>query len=122
MGVTGVLNGAKIICAFLFVAVVAAFASAADWVALGPDGGDARSLAMDPSDPSHIFLGTSAGELFVSQDGGASWARLAHIGSGNDLVVDQIEIDPTNSAVMYAGVWSIEGNGGGVWKSSDHGK
>ena len=36
------------------------------WIALGPEGGDVRSLAHDPHDPSRIFLGTSAGELYLS--------------------------------------------------------
>ena len=106
----------------MVVVVAAAVSFASEWVALGPDGGDARSLAVDPANPNHIFLGTSAGEVFVSQDGGGSWARWSHIGTGYDLVVDHVEIDPTDTAVMYAGVWSIESNGGGVYKSSDHGK
>ncbi len=40
------------------------------WQVVGPDGGDARSLAYDARNPDHMLLGTSTGQLFVSNDGG----------------------------------------------------
>ena len=49
---------------------------AGQWTALGPDGGDVRSLAFDPQNPDHIYLGTSTGTLFLSSDGdttGRAW-------------------------------------------------
>src|SRR5437660_7880623 len=49
---------------------------AAQWTSLGPEGGDVRSLASDPGNPDRIFLGTSTGVLFVSQDGGHSGIAL----------------------------------------------
>src|SRR5664280_1066215 len=61
---------------------------ASDWRLIGPEGGDVRSLAYDPADPNHILLGTSAGQLFVSQDGGNSWTPFAHLGDGDDYVLD----------------------------------
>ena len=67
-----------------------------DWQLIGPDGGNVRSLAYDPSDPNRILLGTSAGQVFISQDGGDSWAPFAHLGTGDDLVIDHIVFDPTN--------------------------
>jgi photosystem II stability/assembly factor-like uncharacterized protein len=94
----------------------------ADWVPLGPDGGDARSLTFDPSNPDRIFLGTSAGELFLSTNGGKTWSRFAHLGAGYDYVLDSVAIDPTDSRIMYAGAWSVENNGGDVFKSNDGGK
>ena len=97
-------------------------AFAAQWTHLGPDGGDARSLAYDPSNPDRLYLGTSAGELFVSNDDGANWARLAHLGQGFDYVLDNIVVDPVNSSILYVGAWSVEGNGGDVFKSKDRGQ
>ena len=55
------------------------FSFASDWQLIGPEGGNVRSLAYDPSDPNRILLGTSAGQLFISQDGGNSWAFFAHL-------------------------------------------
>lgn len=97
-------------------------APAAQWTSLGPDGGDARSLAFDPSNPDRIYLGTSAGELFVSADAGKTWARLAHLGSGQDYVLDDVVVDPSNPSVVYVAAWSVETKGGDVFKSTDSGK
>ena len=58
---------------------------AGQWTSLGPDGGDVRSLNFDPKNPDRIYLGTSTGTLFLSNDGGHSWSRLAHLG-GDDNV------------------------------------
>lgn len=92
----------------------------APWPAIGPDGGDARSLAVDPADPDHIFLGTSAGELFASHDGGATWSRLAHLGGGDDYVLDHILIAP--SGTIYVGAWSADDNYGDIFRSDDGGE
>ena len=47
---------------------------AGQWTPLGPEGGDVRSLSYDQHNPERIFLGTSSGQLFVSNDGGANWS------------------------------------------------
>src|ERR1700729_3649799 len=78
---------------------------AGQWTALGPDGGDVRSLAYDPQNPDHIFLGTSTGTLFSSTDGGKNWARFAHLGSGDDYVIDHLAIDPQSPNKMFAAAW-----------------
>src|ERR1700687_3670495 len=70
--------------------------AAGPWQALGPDGGDARSLAYDAHNPDHILLGTSTGQMFVSNDGGHNWSRLARLG-GDDYVLDHISIDPQDA-------------------------
>ena len=92
------------------------------WVLLGPEGGDARSLAFDPHDSSRILLGTSAGELYQSTDGGRQWSRFAHLGGGNDYVLDHVIFDPRNSKVIYAAGWSVENNGGDLYVTRDGGR
>ena len=57
----------------------------AQWIPLGPDGGDVRSLTYDPKNPDRIFLGTSAGQLYLSTNGGANWARFAQFGADGGL-------------------------------------
>jgi len=101
----------------------ASAAWAGQWTALGPDGGDVRSLAYDPQNPDHIFLGTSTGTLFSSTDGGHSWLRFAHLGSGDDYVIDHLAIDPQSSSKMYAAAWSVENQqSGDLFHSDDAGK
>src|SRR5580693_9902527 len=96
---------------------------AEQWKVLGPDGGDARSLAYDPRNFDHIFLGTGTGTLFESLDGGHSWSRFAHLGSGNDYVLDHIVIDPQAPDVMFVSAWSVEDTkAGDVFRSRDGGK
>jgi photosystem II stability/assembly factor-like uncharacterized protein len=91
------------------------------WVSLGPYGGDVRSLAFDPRNPDRIFLGTSAGQLYVSSDSGVSWSRLARLGAGSDYVLDNIAFDPENPGTIYVAAWSVERNHGGLFRSRDGG-
>lgn len=95
---------------------------AADVKASGPEGGDVRKLAVVPDNPDRIFLGTSSGRLYVSDDRGHTWTRFAHLGEGFDYVLDNIEIDPTNSKIMYVAGWSIEGHTGEIFRSKDGGQ
>jgi photosystem II stability/assembly factor-like uncharacterized protein len=94
----------------------------AGWVPLGPDGGDVRSLAHDPRNPDHIYLGTSAGQLYLSINKGVSWSRFAHFG-GTGYVLDNIEIDP-QSGTIYVAAWDghIERQNGDLFRSVDVGK
>ena len=110
--------------AVLLVVVVvgtSVLAVAAAWRPIGPDGGDARSLAADPRDPDHILLGTSSSQLFVSSDGGNTWSRLARVGDGDHYVVDHIIFNPTQPETIYAAAWSVETDGGDVFRSDDSG-
>ncbi len=108
------------VCVGLLCAI---FSFASDWQLIGPEGGNVRSLAYDPSNPNRILLGTSSGQLFISQDGGSSWAPFVHLGSGDDYVFDHIVFDPTNPATVYAAAWGLfDDNDGGVFRSDDGGR
>jgi photosystem II stability/assembly factor-like uncharacterized protein len=112
----------RLVVAFFFVGWLVGTASAADTRVVGPEGGDVRRLAAVPDNPNRIFLGTSSGRLYVSNDRGKTWSQFAHLGQGFDYVLDSIEIDPTNSNVMYVAGWSIEGQTGELFRSRDGGK
>lgn len=93
------------------------------WAVLGPDGGDARSLTYDPHNPDRIFLGNSTGTLFLSTDGGHSWARFAHLGDGDDYVLDHVVISSQDSNTMFVAAWSVQDQqAGDVFRSMDGGK
>ncbi len=103
------------------------------WQVLGPDGGDARSLAYDAHNPDHILLGTSTGQMFASSDAGRTWLRLARLG-GDEYVLDHIAIDPQNPDYIYVSAWSAASqefgeifrtrDGGATWATlpAMHGK
>ncbi len=107
----------------LSLALLCTSAWAAQWTAVGPDGGDARSLTHDPRNPDHLFLGTSTGEIFVSTDAGHSWSRFAHLGTGDDYVIDHIAVDPQHPEYMYVATWSVDNQqAGDFFRSHDGGK
>ncbi len=111
-----------LLCAVLLSLAVTC-AQAANWRALGPDGGDVRSLTYDPRNPDRIFLGTSSGKLFVSTDNGANWSRLAQLGDGDDFVLDHVVFDPTHPGTIYVAAWSVESNERGeLFRSRNDGR
>ena len=113
------------IAGWLFLVLASAWAVPAvaqRWVPIGPDGGDVRSLTYDPTRENRIYLGTSSGQLFVSTDNGESWVRLAHLGEGDDTVIDHIAIDP-QTGTLFAATWRADQNSDGdLFRSDDHGK
>jgi photosystem II stability/assembly factor-like uncharacterized protein len=116
------LVSTKFLLMVLLALGCASAAWAGQWTALGPDGGDVRSLAYDPQNPDHIFLGTSTGTLFSSSDGGHSWSKFAHLGSGDDYVIDHLAVDPQKPNKMYAAAWSVENQqAGDLFRSNDGG-
>jgi photosystem II stability/assembly factor-like uncharacterized protein len=96
-------------------------AQSAPWIAVGPQGGDARAFAYDPANPQHIYMGTTNSWLYQSTDGGTSWKRLAHLGKVDDLIVDNLIVDSADSKTIYAGTWQLDKLGGGVFVSHDSG-
>jgi photosystem II stability/assembly factor-like uncharacterized protein len=110
------------VLSFFSLGVLAGQAWAVPWFALGPYGGDARSIAADPGNPRHLYLGTANGWVYQSTDGGALWHRLAQIDKRNDLVIDHILVDPANANRLVVGAWTIGRPDGGLFISEDAGK
>lgn len=107
----------------LLFCVAAVGASGQTWKSLGPPGGDVRTLATAPGDPSRVFLGTADGHIFGSDDSGSHWKLLGRASSRLDAVITAIVVDPRNTNVVYASSWARDGaSGGGVFRSSDGGR
>ncbi len=111
---------AQAIFLFLFLFSVACLPAQNTWTVVGPAGGDARAFAFIPGEPQHLFLGTTNSWLYESLDAGATWHRLAKLGSGDGYVLDHIVVDSANPSTMYVGAWK-DSDGGGLWISHDAG-
>jgi photosystem II stability/assembly factor-like uncharacterized protein len=114
---------AKLLTLLLLASISAFAAGARPWSVLGPDGGDVRSLAYDPHNPDRVFLGTSTGVIFVSDDGGHNWSRFAKLGAGDDYVLDHIAFDPHNSKTIFVSAWSVQDQSAGdIFRTHNGGK
>lgn len=92
---------------------------------MGPPGGDVRVLAADPRNPQQLYLGTTDGHLFGSQDGGERWELLGRAGYTRDGVITAIIVHPSTRSgrVLYAALWTLDpARGGGVFRSEDGGR
>lgn len=96
------------------------------WTSIGPGniGGRVRAIAVHPTQPTTIFIGSVSGGIWRSLDDGRTWAAVDD-NMGN-LAITSIQIDSTNPRVMYAGTG--EGfpgpnaiRGAGIFKSTDGG-
>ena len=108
----------------LIMLLPAGKAAGQQWQPLGPEGGTVRSLAFDPKNPDRVFLGTSAGRIYLSTDNGSSWSRFAHLGSSAEMVLDHIVIDPTNNRNLYVAAWNAQlpDSDGEIFRSKDGGR
>jgi photosystem II stability/assembly factor-like uncharacterized protein len=108
------------------------------WVNTGlHDGLQIGRLAVDPQNENRVFaavLGHPYGPnaergVFRTKDGGKNWEKVLYIDENTGAV--QVEIDPTNSDIIYADMWAgrqgpwengkWNGPNSGLYKSTDGG-
>jgi photosystem II stability/assembly factor-like uncharacterized protein len=85
-----------------------------------PYSGRVRSIAVQSS--SIIYIGAASGGVWKTTNGGTSWTPLTD--DQPSLAMGSVAIDPSNSAVIYAGTGEYRGSGGygaGLLKSADSG-
>jgi photosystem II stability/assembly factor-like uncharacterized protein len=117
--------GRTLSSAFLLFALSpfhSSLAQSASWIPVGPAGGDGRSFAADPANPRHLYLGTTNSWIYQSDDGGASWERLAKLAKSDDLILDNIVVDQSDSKTILVGAWVVDHPDGGLFISHDSGK
>ena len=101
------------------------------------DAGLISNIVVDPHDPDTVWVAvmgnpwkpTATRGVFMTTDAGKHWQKVLYV---NDTTgASDIEIDPANPKVLYAGMWTeqrkpwtqINGSTeGGIWKSSDGGR
>jgi photosystem II stability/assembly factor-like uncharacterized protein len=89
-----------------------------------PYSGRATSIALHPTDPNTIYLGTAGGGVWKTSDGGHTWAPLTD--SQPSLAIGAIAVDPNNPNTVYAGTGESDFSGDswygqGLLKSTDAG-
>ncbi len=104
-------------------------ATTANWTPLGPFGDPIGSNAgrmvcvrFHPTNPNTIYVGTAAGGMWMSTDGGNTWSTTTdNLGS---LGVSDIAIDPSNPNIIYIATGDYDAGDTysiGVYKSTDGG-
>ncbi|HEY3581463.1 MAG TPA: hypothetical protein VGK82_12995 [Pyrinomonadaceae bacterium] len=95
------------------------------------------AIVINPQNPDIVYIGALGHAfgpneergVFMTTDGGKTWTKTLYI--DNQHGVADLEIDPTNPNILYAGMWSFErkpwthhsgSEKGGVFKSIDGGR
>src|SRR5215475_14508639 len=95
------------------------------------------AIVINPQNPDIVYIGALGHAfgpneergVFMTTDGGKTWTKTLYI--DNQHGVSDLEIDPTNPNILYAGMWSFErkpwthrsgDERGGVYKSIDGGR
>ncbi|HEV7798690.1 MAG TPA: hypothetical protein VGO73_11065 [Pyrinomonadaceae bacterium] len=109
-----------------------------NWQHMGlKDSEHISAIAIHPQNPDIVYVGALGHAfapndergVFMTIDGGKSWTRTLYIDKEHG--VSDLEIDPTNPNVLYAGMWSFErkpwthrsgSEKGGLFKSIDGGR
>lgn len=108
-----------------FIAAEVPDGSAADspkfenWSVVGPDGGDVRTVAIDPRDKDRLYISTLDGQIHTSGDAGKTWRLLVNLNEP-ELVLDNLFVDSRDSKIIYASGHRHKAPGG-FFRSTDGG-
>jgi photosystem II stability/assembly factor-like uncharacterized protein len=96
----------------------------APYSGVGAFSGRATSIAVHPTDPNTVYLGTAGGGVWKTTNGGQSWTPLTD--SQASLATGAIAIDPNNPNTVYVGTGEPDSSvdsyyGQGLLKSTDSG-
>jgi hypothetical protein len=67
-----------------------------------PVSGRTIAIAVHPTDPDTVYVGTAQGGLYKSTNGGANWTKLFEF-QLESLAIGAITIDPADSNIVYVG-------------------
>jgi photosystem II stability/assembly factor-like uncharacterized protein len=109
------------------------------WTHLGlRDGQQIPQLAVDPKNPDRVFVAVAGHPygpneergVYRSLDGGKTFEKVLY--RDENVGASDVQIDPSNPEIVYAPLWEsregpwengvFNGDGGGIFKSTDGGK
>jgi photosystem II stability/assembly factor-like uncharacterized protein len=106
--------GKNVVIALALLAL--ASVSLADWVAIGPDGGNIMALALDPQQPATLYAlpyeYPNGPRVFKTTTAGGTWSA---VGLLPDYSVSMLLVDPHQSDYLY-GMTS-----NALWRTTDAG-
>ena len=82
--------------------------AAGSWVSLGPStgiGGRILSIAINPTKPTSIYVGTAGGGIWKSYNSGTLWLPVTT--NFPVIGVPSIVINPSDTMIMYAGTGEV---------------
>ncbi|MEK9138678.1 MAG: hypothetical protein AAB393_16265, partial [Bacteroidota bacterium] len=97
-----------------------------NWVSTSDDlttgTGTISAITIAPSDPNHVYVGTSDGLIWFTSNGGARWDTVSTdshpLGTARRFVTD-FAVHPSNASIAYV---SFSGyNQSHLFKTTDHG-
>ena len=96
-----------------------------NWEVVGPDGGDVRTIAIDPKDANRIYISTLDGQIHMSDNAGKTWRLLVNLNEP-ELIIDNLMVDSSDSKKIFAsghrhkvqGGFFRSTDGGVTWKES----
>src|SRR5688572_10729077 len=75
----------------------------AQWEAVGPYGGHAHKVVIDPADSRHLYAATKKGQIYESTDAGSHWKAVPFaLDSAGSL--SSLAFNPRNSEELFVGV------------------
>ncbi len=99
-----------------------------EWKPIGPfnTGGRVKSIVIHPNSPDTVYIGTAAGGIWKSVNGGGNWRPI--FDNQNSIAFGALAIDENNPNILYAGTGEAVAGGGniylgsGMYKSTDAGE
>ena len=90
----------------------------ASWTLLAGGPPSVRSIAVDPTTPGRLYVGSGL-SVFRSLDGGATWDSTTPPGVAGSF--ESLAADPINPGVLYAATYEPGSANDRVYKSTDGG-
>src|SRR5438067_6014671 len=109
------------------VILLAAFPAFGGWRRANLYGADVRALVIDPARPDTLYVGTSGGEVYVSDDDAKTWRNPRGSVPFPGYVVDNLVVD--RGGRLWAACWglwdggvsAVSDDGGASWRRRDAG-